>query len=394
MNKQDLINNLEKIKLIIGNGFDLYCGMKTKYSDFFKNNISKIDFDNWVNDFSFSTVRNYVNFKNDIINRKELWTNINDFDSTSSWDLLFYFASKKDSTSDEWNWCDVEAKMFEWLNPIDSGNSKNTKFNFEYVFRILNNEIYPNNLDIGNYYLAAFIYKKNGEKTFSTLNDFCFFLLSELNKFEKKFGDYIFKLQIDNSSFGSYHLNKNFNASKEVEILEKLGNFTAFSSVDSFNFSDVYYGDINKKIYVNHINGDCSNPIFGIDSKDILPNDPRYIFTKTYRRMNLDSRQVGVFKYETFSNVIIFGSSLGKADYNYFFSVLDKLNINDFSNDSKVVFAFHIYDKQKEDEIRIIMLKAVFDLFYEYSIYKGNNIQPNRLLDSLTAQRKVLFYEI
>ena len=34
MDKKDLIKQLFNVKLIIGNGFDLSCGIKTKYSDY------------------------------------------------------------------------------------------------------------------------------------------------------------------------------------------------------------------------------------------------------------------------------------------------------------------------------------------------------------------------
>lgn len=33
--KQSVIQNLRNVKLIIGNGFDLKCKLKTKYSDYF-----------------------------------------------------------------------------------------------------------------------------------------------------------------------------------------------------------------------------------------------------------------------------------------------------------------------------------------------------------------------
>ena len=35
--KERFIQSLPNVKLVLGNGFDLYCGLKTKYEHFFKN---------------------------------------------------------------------------------------------------------------------------------------------------------------------------------------------------------------------------------------------------------------------------------------------------------------------------------------------------------------------
>lgn len=39
---------------------------------------------------------------------------------------------------------------------------------------------------------------------------------------------------------------------------------------------------------IHNINGNTARPIFGIDSDAFLAPDPRYIFSKTSRRMELD----------------------------------------------------------------------------------------------------------
>ena len=38
MDKSEFIKSLQKVKIVIGNGFDLYCGLKTKYKDYFDHN--------------------------------------------------------------------------------------------------------------------------------------------------------------------------------------------------------------------------------------------------------------------------------------------------------------------------------------------------------------------
>lgn len=110
--------------------------------------------------------------------------------------------------------------------------------------------------------------------------------------------------------------------------------------------------------------------------------------------MELDMLNKELFISKDFENVIVFGSSLSQADYSYFFSVLDKINIFDINNLSKIVFAYSIYDLEHENEIKANLAKAIFQLFQEYSKYKGNEAHPNRLLDSLTTQGKVVLYQI
>ena len=101
-----------------------------------------------------------------------------------------------------------------------------------------------------------------------------------------------------------------------------------------------------------------------------------------------------LFISKDFENAIVFGSSLSQADYSYFFSVLDKINIFDINNPSKIVFAYSIYDLEHENEIKANLTKAIFQLVQEDSKYKGNEAHPNRLLDSLTTQGKVVLYQI
>ena len=58
------------------------------------------------------------------------------------------------------------------------------------------------------------------------------------------------------------------------------------------------------------------------------------------------------------------------------------------------MFAYSIYDLKQENKIKANLTEAIFQLFQEYSKYKGNEAHPNRLLDSLTAQGKVILYQV
>lgn len=162
--------------------------------------------------------------------------------------------------------------------------------------------------------------------------------------------------------------------------------------IDSFNYGDLCSDEYNRILH--NINGNVKNPVFGVDSDLFDTSDFRYAFTKTSRRMELDMLNDEALVARDFENLIIFGSSLRNADYSYFFSIFDKIKISDINNPSKNVFAFSICDEAAETKIKNNLIKSIFRLFHEYAIYKGNAVHPNRLLDALTTQGKVLLYQI
>ena len=93
-----------------------------------------------------------------------------------------------------------------------------------------------------------------------------------------------------------------------------------------------------------------------------------------------------IFMYEKI--LVFFWHSLDSADYNYFFGLFDLIDISNVTKDGKIVFAFYIYEKEKEDKIRAEHNRAIAALFKSYSKSKGNS-DPYRLLDYLISHGKV-----
>ena len=144
---------------------------------------------------------------------------------------------------------------------------------------------------------------------------------------------------------------------------------------------------------LHNINGNLENPIFGIDSNLCRASDPRFIFTKTNRRMELEMIDFECQKDIVFDNVIVYGHSLSSNDYSYFFPLLDKLEMTNFLSNKKIIFGFSVYDREKETEIKRKNRLNIQKLFEAYANYKELK-DVNRLLDSLTTQNRVLTYEI
>ena len=347
MDKKEFVQNLKKIKLVIGNGFDIHCGLKTRYRDYFLNNKAKNDyFKNWLSKFRYK-VKDYMNMG--ISNHHDSWLSFENFELTNIWDFFFYLVSDiKEDSQDDWKWCDIENVMLEWLfSETDRGHS--SKKNWQNVFDITkgNNRAFSDE----EYILAAIAYKMNNENEYTDFNQFCIFLLEELKRFEYSFGEYIYKQNYDPiaKSYGVMAPVTNFPtfARRTVNQLCKIENIV---SVESFNYD--FIGIDELRSVFNNINGNIDNPIFGIDSTAFLTPDPRYIFSKTNRRMELDMLNNDTYDRQEFENVIVYGHSLTSSDYSYFFSILDKLDISNFSKNTVIVFAYSIYDRSIEDKIK------------------------------------------
>ena len=394
IDKKDSIKDLLMLKLVLGNGFDLHCHLETKYSDYFVNNKNKYDYMlRWTNSYG-SKVQNFINLK--IKNHSEFWEPFEHFEAVNVWDFYFLYVSCNDKENqinydniEKWHWCDVESKIQESLILITEPNC--SKINWDYCFKLLNEHyIDKDKMNLHNYYLAAVIYKKAGEKIVKNKESFYNFLLSELKLFENNFGKYIRKIH-DLGPFGVNPKEKAFKHWSKITIDDLCG-LDSIVSVDTFNYDTPEIEELEEKVH--NINGNVDYPIFGIDSSSFTINDPRFIFTKTNRRMEFDMINVVTREKIPFQNVIVFGHSLNKADYSYFFSILDKMEITDLSNDNVIVFAFSIYNSKAEEKIKYNLRSGIFNLFRDYSIYKGNKDFPNRLLDALTTQGKVIMYEI
>lgn len=382
--KQEIINQMHGVKLIIGNGYDLFCELKTKYSDFFNFRNFKSVIDKWKDTFG-NHAFDYANMNFEISNRSGLWAEPERFSELNFWDFFFYFASETDSKNmDSWQWCDVELVMAQWLS--DSATKKGV--GFPLIYELCSGDKLSNEPLNSVYYLASAIIRKNGEKKFDDKAKFYDFLLSELKEFEHFFGKYIIMQQHYD---GAYNVKPMFSMHSKL-ALQRLCNTNCLVSIDTFNFGLLGIKDLEG--LVHHINGDTEYPIFGVDSDLFLAPDPRYIFTKTSRRMELDMKRDDSEELKTCENVIVFGCSLASSDYSYFFSIFDKLDITNIDNNHKIIFAYNIYDTEKSDQIKAALMESIFNLFQEYSRYKGNEKHPNRLLDFLTVQGKIVLFEI
>lgn len=365
------------IKVVLGNGFDLFCGLDTKYIHFFKSEKDKYEeISKWSK--SFKDINVYISGQS--ANWKDFGPQYSVNIDFNLWDIYFTLAiGEKD-----YNWCDIETEMIKTFT--DDG-----KINWSRVYNISRNR-YNNllNADYLEYILAGYIINKNPD--ISTTEKFYMFLLEELKKFEKNFGKYVSK-----------EYNKNYDeylkcASIFFSNLESLDEDV--KSIETFNYTNNSamrtYKPSNFLDDIKHINGDFNNPIFGVDSSRIHVDKPEVIFTKVSRRLinsTFHDCLIGSTFDEPFNNLVIFGHSLCEHDYSYFFPIFDYLEISNIMKTSMIIFAYNIYDDSKKEDIILDNIRKVTKLINQYENYMGKN-KENRLMDSLTVQGRIKFFEI
>lgn len=362
---------------MIGNGFDLFCGLKTKYSDFF-DKASIDDIKNWCEELKRNKrFLEYLDYS--ISNHEDFAPTIKLSERITIWDLFFYLVSKK--KKEEILWCDVEDEIRKSLRT--QGKNKYVKsVLWDNVLEIIFTFIYErgNYLDYTYEELLCASFLKN--KFSKKLDELMFYnyLLKELKKFEKRFGEYV-KKQMEDEKY------KN-NVKKTIEKLVSIKRNNQLS-IYSFNYTCFF----PKEFFVNNINGVLKEPIFGIDSSSINNIDEKYIFTMTYRRMEYSLKNNIIKEEAPFENIVIFGHSLNEQDYNYFFPLFNRLKITEQEFKGKIVFAYYIYDESKKHEIEQKLMINVSRMFERYENYI-NPKSENRLLEILSFNNSIIYYKI
>ena len=387
MNKKDYIHSLKRVKLVIGNGFDLHCGLHTTYSDYYCQNWRKYKF---IRDLFASYCKT---------NNLELDFNDKRISQINIWDLFFALNGPDDPKKCCERWCDIEKMMLSSFLKYDSANPDVANL----VFRLMS---YTNWRDIHSLiagrgtaktdedrFIASFA-KERMKRLNRHVDGFYNFLLDDLKVFEKNFGEFIYSQIHDNYLESINYYTQPFLNIPYIEMatdtLCELCDLNNLVGIDTFNYSYIH----NEKVIelVQHINGSFKNPIFGIDTV-FEPNDECFVFTKTARRIESDMFEEAFETKSKFENIIVFGHSLNEADYSYFFPAFDKLLLTDSSATNVAVFAYSVFDDNKKEEIKTDVRKAVSDIMYAYA--KSKKLpDPGRFLDGLSTQKRIIMYEV
>lgn len=394
--------------LILGNGFDLHCGLHSSYNDFFRAMI----LDTVGERFGLKQMKDGVS---------GFWEGL----------LLEYYKVNVDK---DYKWCDIESiiqntvlhiKQKLWSTILCGYNNNQDPAKFYsgtdpiivYVLR----------------YCVRFLFKnleKSNRYSDRHMRQLLFNnLLQELHNLEKRFCNYL-KDNLINPQSGQLNEQYLVNA---VNLLEKLTEFTnkrytnigeivlcpegsscslykgyklanEFSNLQdihvlNFNYTALFdillvdapcsYNNVHGKLCNNRCDGcKSSNVIFGVDDSLIqsqTENSELRLFSKTYRKMLDTAAPTKILPANNIPVTIKFyGHSLSKADYSYFQSIFDYYNLYGNNNVDLVFY----YSKGYEQT------DAIYALINSYGKTLNNSDQGKNLMHKLLLENRLRIMEM
>ena len=408
--------------LILGNGFDLHCGLKSAYQDFFQSTI-------------LDTIGGRYGLQRMKANVTGFWEN-----------LLFAYYLKFGKFN--YNWCDIETIIKNTVLAIGS-HSKGIAFSALESFKrcedpddttrsiqdTIEQFLYMSCMSF--YYNTLYNGKRySAEEAYSLLINY---ILQELHGFERRFCRYIKDNIITQNNEKGFNTQYIINA---MNLLNTLTGFTdkqyktiydiiklregecgksAISQLDgrefyvlsqefanlhsanilSFNYTDLFdvlgvespclYNNVHGKLCLSKCAENCTscNIIFGIDDTIIQSQEENFElhkFSKTYRKMlNADVETSILPKNDNqMIEIKFYGHSLSEADYSYFQSIFDYYDL--YAN-SKVSLMFY-YSKGFEQT------EKVYRLINTYGKTLSNKDQGKNLTHKLLLENRLKIIEI
>lgn len=204
------------------------------------------------------------------------------------------------------------------------------------------------------------------------------FLLNQLKIFESLLDNYL----IGQSGSNSYY------KSETKTILEKLSGGKSYNQLN-FNYTTVESKSMNIRRNIRSTLG--HKPIIGIDADKVFADDRIYKFTKTYRimrlAMNSDNSELVP---QSITKIIFYGHSLAQADYSYFQSIFDKCDI--YHNNVILEFYYSTYENCNEEQATRNMFDRVSQLLDNYGKTIPN--QGKNLLSKMLLENRIRIKEL
>lgn len=415
--------------VVIGNGFDLACNLPTRYDQFFSwrfKSISSQEITD-ISDLYFNFVkhkynigRNFisVDFKKNIILKFKGVLGIFIKNKMSFWDVYFYLLML--DRSNIHSWYDVEKQIENAI--IDKDNSSLLDnillHNFNEIDHDLdelldNTSVYDfdsiditqqkgyQDSDYAKECILGMFVELSHPSTFDENLGSDYYFLDELKKFENSFKTYLNDEALMLLNNSNYYANCpiyienfktvlgdnkscsiiNFNYTSIKALIDKSASYTTSSGYNVFSNSHFSF-------FENNVHGSLdANIIFGIDHKNISPNSAKYIFTKTYRKLNLSNSIACEKLPQDATEIIFYGHSLSNADYSYFQSLFDYYDI--YHKSINLTFKYSHYDESIKKEIDKNQYFAVSKLIHTYGATMDNKDHGKNLLHKLLLENRL-----
>lgn len=395
MTRKEMVHSLPSVKLVLGNGFDLHCGLRSSFQHYYVFSKDRIEYiSKWYESF-----KKHYEDKHLVV--PEDSRDVKRFKTISIWDFFFTILciSKRNKDYKNYLWFEVENDIKNSL--LDVKHAKTQDELIESISTQLSNPINwdlvydeltaRNHIDFVEIKAIAHIIDVKTDRSIFDKTDFFNYLLNELKQFEKEFAIFLNQQLVKTTyaNFGIITYNEVF-ISKAIDTINEICGFENLVSIESFNYTSINHSKVIPLF--SNINGNLKNPIFGVDTV-FPPSSPKFVFTKTSRRMENDAFSKESNKKEKFKNLIIYGHSLNEADYSYFFPIFDQLGLMDNNSDSKIIVSYSVFNEENRSQQLKKIRNDLLKMFEQYA--KENKYKlANRFLDSLTTRGRVILYEI
>ncbi|OTO13768.1 hypothetical protein A5882_002190 [Enterococcus sp. 4E1_DIV0656] len=377
--------------IVLGNGFDLKCGVKSTFKDFFDNRISEdveqqiksffknIDIRDTYRSLSFDEAQEY----DGVLVPEGSYNLIKDAKLTF-WDLLFVTKKNKKTLV---NWHNVEQNMLDILKDLDltknySHLGQRMISGVPGIRSKLKSSIKESLIQCS--ILAYYVIPKERYRSKKNLDDF---LLSELIEFESSFSKYL-----EDKILETYE----YSYVSELLIRKIIGEDNSIDDVEALSFNYTEPSCLRSKITNVHGKLRNNNIIFGIDQDEISPNSLIYKYTKTFRKMVQINKNNGDSVYinnkNDLKNIFFYGHSLSVLDYSYFQSIFDYYNLYD-SNVS-LTFCCSPYGDKTSQEILTEHAGLVANLLGKYGKTMNNENHGRNLMHKLMLEGRLTIKEI
>lgn len=375
--KSNKVNRL----IVLGNGFDLKCGLKSTFQNFISSDKNNSEYSRILG-VALAYSKNTSHWREDLedlMGRKNGW-----YDGPIATELTSLVRGNPD---DIWTailllkqnqiswWYDVEEIIKQVLNDEDTRKITNMRGNHWHNGLL-------NYLDNDEFcliaFLASYLYSFDMEN-----QDFVTFLLDQLKSFEEKFKRYIIT-ELERMQ-GVYPItSKNMLDWLSAGIKCKVLNFNYTIPGRNISASSgTDYPAIN-------IHGSIQDhPIIGIDQREISATQNLFQFTKTFRIM---SRANGISSEENLpkpiDSIVFFGHSLNVADYSYFQSLFDYYDI--YNQPIKLIFGYAAYGVLSADEVAEQQFHKIAQLFQTYGETLSNVDHGKNLMHKLLLENRLI----
>ena len=396
--------------IILGNGFDLACGLKSRYSDFFGQKFKQqLNTDSSPGHVYDQLLKSLGSPKGNVTSARSYPKLFFDTEAVSAihtiWDLIFAYECSRRCPD---TWADVEKTIKVWINNYDlkkmiaflqSDDARRARY--------IQSEKQKACITFVTYIFTRDFHSKD-TKSHVGYKDIQKLMLEDLYKFEDDFAAYLRECVDDEYQERARRLYENVSLQDLQNITGKeVGFDDVKDSVLSFNYTRPFDTDEPHWNTYRNIHGDIVNGhiIFGIDSLDsrgenLLTNESIAPFTKTYRIMKnaqpsphhvFDSASSFVSISGSVSSVEvikILGHSLAQADYSYFQSIFDQVNL--YASDVVLIFYYmpHFgFDREH-------YYKTVVSLLSRYSKSLDNPDHGKNLIHKLILEDRLSVREL